>query len=86
MSRSAIAARFSRLVGEPPLQYLTRWRMTTAARLLASGTMSIPAVAQAVAYSSPIAFSKAFTRLMGVGAGAYRRANRPSGSGRFVAS
>ena len=77
MSRSAFAARFAKLVGEPPLQYLTRWRMTTAARLLASGAMSIPAVAEAVGYSSPIAFTKAFTRFMGVGPGAYRRANRP---------
>jgi len=77
MSRSAFAARFAKLVGEPPLQYLTRWRMTTAARLLSSGAMSIPAVAEAVGYTSPIAFTKAFTRFMGVGPGAYRRANRP---------
>jgi len=77
MSRSAFAARFAKLVGEPPLQYLTRWRMTTAARLLGSGAMSIPAVAEQVGYSSPIAFPKAFTRFTGVGPGAYRRANRP---------
>lgn len=76
MSRSAFAARFTKLVGEPPLQYLARWRMTRATRLLTSGRQSISAVADQVGYSSPVAFAKAFARFQGVGPGAYRRADR----------
>ncbi len=73
MSRSAFAARFRALVGEPPLQYLARWRMTIAARKLAGGGWSVAEVAEAVGYSNAIAFAKAFSRIHGVGPGAYRR-------------
>lgn len=74
MSRSAFAARFAELVGESPLQYLTRWRMTIAARLLREDQLGIGAIAERVGYSNAIAFAKAFTRMQGVGPGAYRRA------------
>ncbi len=77
MSRSAFAARFTRLVGEPPLQYLARWRMTKAALLLSTGEQSIAQVAEQAGYANPVAFTKAFSRLQGVGPGAYRRAHRP---------
>ena len=76
MSRSAFAARFTELVGEPPLQYLARWRMTLAAQRLREGDAVIADVAQAVGYGNPVAFSKAFTRLQGVGPGAFRRGER----------
>jgi transcriptional regulator GlxA family with amidase domain len=79
MSRSAFAARFTKLVGEPPLQYLARWRMTKAALLLSTSQESVAAVADQVGYANPVAFTKLFTRLQGVGPGAYRRAHRPSG-------
>jgi AraC-like DNA-binding protein len=77
MSRSAFAARFTKLVGEPPLQYLARWRMTRAALLLGAGQLSVAAVAEKVGYANAVAFTKAFSRIQGVGPGAYRKAHRP---------
>lgn len=79
MSRSAFAARFTRLVGEPPLHYVARWRMQKAKSLLREGHATIGEVAEAVGYESEAAFSKAFKRAVGTAPGAYRRANRPSG-------
>ncbi|HCT57652.1 MAG TPA: AraC family transcriptional regulator [Gemmatimonas aurantiaca] len=75
-SRSAFAARFAELVGESPLQYLTRWRMTQAAEWLRDRSDSVPAIAQRVGYGNAAAFMKAFTRVQGQGPGAYRRAHR----------
>jgi AraC-like DNA-binding protein len=74
MSRSAFAGRFTEFVGEPPLSYLTRWRMTKASRLLRSGTNSIGEVAGQVGYEAEAAFSKAFKRWNGLAPGTYRRA------------
>lgn len=76
VSRSAFAARFAQLVGEPPLQYLSHWRMTTAAKMLREGDESVATVAERVGYANPVAFTKAFSRIQGVGPGAYRRAQR----------
>lgn len=73
MSRSAFAARFAQLVGEPPLAYLTRWRMDKATRLLRGGQASIGEIAGRVGYQAEAAFSKAFKRWNGVAPGAYRR-------------
>lgn len=73
MSRSAFAARFTERVGEAPLQYLTRWRMTQAAELLREREDSVPAIAERVGYRNAAAFMKAFTRVEGLGPGAYRR-------------
>lgn len=64
MSRSAFTQRFSRRVGRPPMDYLTRWRMVLALRKLASGS-GVAAVAEEVGYSSQSAFSQAFKRTMG---------------------
>lgn len=75
-SRSAFAARFAELVGESPLQYLTRWRMTQAAEWLRDRNDSVPAIAERVGYGNAAAFMKAFTRVQGQGPGAYRRAHR----------
>ena len=80
MSRSGFAARFAELVGEPPLQYLARWRMSTAARLLSEGQLSVAAVAERVGYANPVAFTKAFARVQGVGPGAVRRGDRAAAS------
>jgi AraC-like DNA-binding protein len=82
MSRSAFAARFARLVGEPPLSYLTRWRMKKAARMLREGRSTLAAIATSVGYESEAAFSKAFKRAIGSSPGAYRRAGRGSQLGR----
>lgn len=73
MSRSGFSARFSELVDEPPLTYLTRWRMAKATRLLHSGTTRVGEVATRVGYDAEAAFSKAFKRWHGVAPGAYRR-------------
>jgi AraC-like DNA-binding protein len=77
MSRSAFASRFNHLVGEPPLRYLTRWRMQKAQRLLRDGRASLADVAARVGYDSEAAFSKAFKRAAGAAPGAYRRRSRP---------
>ena len=81
MSRSAFAVRFNRLVGEPPLHYLTRWRMQKAQRLLRDGRASLSTVAQSVGYDSEAAFSKAFKRAVGAAPGTYRRQQRRAGLG-----
>jgi transcriptional regulator GlxA family with amidase domain len=73
MSRSGFSARFSELVDEPPLTYLTRWRMAKATRLLHNGSTSVGQVATQVGYDAEAAFSKAFKRWHGLAPGAYRR-------------
>ncbi len=76
MSRSAFATRFNRLVGEPPLHYLTRWRMQKAQRLLRDDRATLADVAARVGYDSEAAFSKAFKRAVGAAPGVYRRRAR----------
>ena len=74
VSRSTLAKRFADLVGEPPLTYLTRWRMTLAADLLVDKpTATIAEVARAVGYSDPFGFSAAFKRTRGVNPSEFRR-------------
>jgi len=73
MSRSRFAARFTALVGEPPLTYVSRWRLETAAGLLQDGALGLGEIAARVGYESEAAFSKAFRRRFGVPPGAYRR-------------
>ncbi|HEY1149390.1 MAG TPA: helix-turn-helix transcriptional regulator, partial [Pseudoduganella sp.] len=65
MSRSAFAARFSRLVGTSPLDYLLRWRMRCAAHALLRTPASVGSIAFAHGYESEAAFSNAFKRVMG---------------------
>lgn len=72
LSRSAFSARFTQLVGEPPLTYLTRWRMLRAARLL-KNEVGIETVATLLGYESEVAFRKAFKREMGMPPAHYRR-------------
>jgi AraC-like DNA-binding protein len=76
LSRSGFAARFRSLVGEPPLQYLARWRIARAAELLSETKTSIGEVATSVGYESVPSFSKAFKRWRGVSPGAFRRIER----------
>src|SRR5689334_14472515 len=73
LSRSTLARRFSDQVGEPPLAYLTRWRMDIAARLLRESDEPVGEVGRRVGYDSEFAFSRAFTRVRGVAPGRYRR-------------
>jgi AraC-like DNA-binding protein len=74
MSRSAFALRFKEAVGEAPLEYLTRWRMYKATRLLRDGDRKLLEVANAIGYDSDGAFNRAFKRVLGVAPGEYRRA------------
>ncbi|MGA4837913.1 AraC family transcriptional regulator [Streptomyces sp. G45] len=76
LSRAAFARRFTTLVGEPPMAYLTRWRMTTAARLLRESEAPLTAVAARTGYGSEYAFAKAFKREYGRAPGGYRRESR----------
>ena len=66
MSRSAFFARFSRIVGLPPMEYLLAWRMALAKRLLRSREVAIEHVAARIGYSSASTFSTAFTRHVGM--------------------
>ncbi len=75
LSRSAFARRFSELIGQPPLGYLTWWRMTTAARLLRATEAPLRSIAAEVGYTSEFAFANAFKRTHRVPPGAYRRAS-----------
>ena len=73
-SRSVLAERFARFVGEPPMHYLTRWRTQLATRLLAEpGAAKVAAVAEAVGYDSPAAFRRAFGKHVGVAPAAWKR-------------
>jgi AraC-like DNA-binding protein len=66
VSRAALARRFADLLGEPPMTYLTSWRLALAADLLREPEATIGAVAQQVGYGSPFALSTAFKRVRGV--------------------
>jgi AraC-like DNA-binding protein len=72
LSRAAFAKRFTALVGEPPLTYLSRWRLTLAARLLRESDLSIGAVARKVGYGSEFTFAKAFKRANGLAPSRFR--------------
>jgi len=72
-SRSVLAERFAHLVGCPPMQYLTRWRMTMAAGLLRNERANLARVAEDVGYESEAAFNRAFKREYGVSHGLWRQ-------------
>lgn len=76
LSRSALASKFTRLVGEPPLHYLTRVRLDAAARRLRATKDKLSVVAAAAGYDSVAAFTRAFERHVGVSPGEYRRAQQ----------
>lgn len=77
VSRSTLAKRFTDLVGEPPLTYLTRWRMTLAAdRLVEHQTATVADVARTVGYNDAFGFSAAFKRVRGVNPTEFRRTAR----------
>jgi len=76
-SRSALAQRFTGMVGHPPMQYLALWRMQLASRLLADGG-HVAQVADAVGYESEAAFSRAFKKLVGEAPATWRRGRQPA--------
>jgi AraC-like DNA-binding protein len=75
-SRTTVARRFADLVGQPPMQYLARWRMQVAANLLAQSCTKVAAIASEVGYDSEAAFSRAFKKATGLAPGAWREARR----------
>ena len=74
MSRSGFAARFKAVVGQPPLDYLTQWRMYCATRLLQRGNVALSEVSRQVGYESVAAFNRVFRREIAMTPGAFRRA------------
>ncbi len=72
-SRSVVADRFTDLVGMPPMQYLTRWRLQRAADQLVRGRDKVAAIASRVGYQSEAAFSRAFKRDTGIAPAEWRR-------------
>lgn len=83
-SRAAFARRFNELVGDPPLTYLTRWRLDIAADLLAAREMTVAQIAGAVGYENPFAFTNAFKRHTGSTPTGFR--NRQAGQLRTAGS
>lgn len=73
VSRAALADRFTRVVGEPPMRYLGRWRMQLAMHQLAHDQRSVAEIAELVGYESEAAFSRAFRRIAGEPPAAWRR-------------
>jgi len=65
LSRSAFFERFTRVVGQPPMEYLLAWRMALAKEMLCRQNLSISQVAERVGYGSASTFSTAFSRHMG---------------------
>ncbi len=74
MSRSAFSARFTEIVGETPMHYLTRWRMHVAGDWLRSSDIGLAECASKLDYTSEAAFSRAFKRVLGVSPGSWRKA------------
>jgi AraC-like DNA-binding protein len=66
VSRAALARRFSEVVGEPPMAFLTSWRLALAADLLCEPGATVGSVAAQVGYSGPFALSNAFKRVRGL--------------------
>lgn len=78
-SRSAVAERFNSIIGQPPMQYLTKWRMQVAANLLAQTGSKVSAIGAQVGYDSEAAFSRAFKKATGLAPGAWRGRKRADG-------
>jgi transcriptional regulator GlxA family with amidase domain len=72
MSRSVLAARFRQYLGEPPVAYLTRWRLQLGARMLSKTSHSVARIASEVGYESEAAFNRAFKRQFGHPPARYR--------------
>jgi AraC-like DNA-binding protein len=81
LSRSALYERFVQLVGQPPMHYLTQWRMQVASQLLLESTMNVASIAVETGYDSEAAFSRAFKRLVGMPPAAWRRRRTGGGPG-----
>ena len=74
--RAVLAERFRHYVGEPPIGYLTRWRLQLAAQALTTTPRGVADIAAEVGYESEAAFNRAFKRLFGAPPARYRREHR----------
>src|SRR6478609_3830586 len=75
LSRSALAERFVRLIGVPPMHYLASWRMQVATQKLRNTSASLAQIAEIVGYDSEAAFSRAFKKAFGTAPATWRRSN-----------
>lgn len=73
VSRSLLTARFKQLLGDPPIRYLSHWRLLLATRQLHDSRRSIAAIAASVGYESPVAFQRAFKKFHGETPAAWRK-------------
>lgn len=76
VSRSVLVERFSRYLGEPPMAYLTGWRLRLAAEALATTSRGVADIAADVGYESEAAFNRAFKRTFGLPPATFRREQR----------
>src|SRR4051812_23374827 len=81
LSRSAFAERFVELIGEPPMQYLTHWRLALAAQRLRTGNDTVARIAERAGYESEAAFNRAFKREFGMPPSAWRKSVREPDDG-----
>ena len=79
-SRTSLSKRFAELVGQPPMQYLTQWRIQVAANLLAQSGAKVATIGSEVGYDSEAAFSRAFKKATGLAPGAWRESRRTARS------
>ena len=85
-SRSVLAERFHHYLGEPPMAYLTRWRLQLGAQILGTSSCSVAEIADEVGYESEAAFNRAFKRAFGTPPARFRQHARLSASrGRIAA-
>jgi AraC-like DNA-binding protein len=85
MSRSVFAERFKATVGLPPLDYVARWRVQSAGRMLRSTDRTVGSLATVFGFSSESAFSRTFKRVTGQSPTEYRMSRATSTSGQFPA-
>ena len=86
MSRSAFAARFTQVVGEPAMRYLTRWRLQLARTALRETTDTLPTISERFGYRSEAAFCRAFKREFGVSPGTDRKHGRETNANMGLAA
>jgi AraC-like DNA-binding protein len=86
LSRSTLAERFNRMLGLPPMQYLTRWRISLAAAQLRDSKASVLQIATDVGYESEAAFNRAFKRELGLPPAAWRKRETRKGQPGAAAS
>jgi AraC family transcriptional regulator, alkane utilization regulator len=79
VSRSVLAQRFRHFLGQPPMQYLTHWRLQLAAQALKTSSRPLKRIAEQAGYESEAAFSRAFKRHFGFPPAVWRERQRPAG-------